>query len=268
MQPYRGQEVPLQKIAWQLLESDAKQLKKVMASLPNHLLARLKIIPIPFRRIEINRLEKLLKDYFETVANRERGENEVDRFLVDLELKLRVPFPGLEGVNISGKIDRIDQQGNDFYICDYKSGSSPSSTSLSKEVSLGHTIQPILYSLMFIFQRIFSKGKKNSSGLADFSFVYLGDSPPSEKPVPHEEKIEEFLKPLAEILENGMYLPTPDQTMDRLKIKAKPCLYCQHTSLCRRFDQGAYERYADLFSQKMSSRLNSMLQSSQSEVKK
>ena len=65
-----------------------------------------------------------------------------------------------------------------------------------------------------------------------------------------------------------MYLPTPDQTMERLKIKAKSCLYCQHTSLCRRFDQGAYERYADLFSQKMSSRLNSMLQSSQSEVKK
>ena len=268
MQPYRGQEVPLQKIAGQLLESDAKQLKKVMASLPNHLLACLKIIPIPFSQLEINRLEKLLKDYFETVANRENGENEVDRFLVDLELKLRAPFPGLEGVNISGKIDRIDQQGNDFYICDYKSGSSPSSTSLSKKVSLGHTIQPILYPSLLLYHRIFSKGQKNSSGLVNFSFVYLKDSPPSEKPVPHEEKIEEFLKPLAEILENGMYLPTPDQTMERLEIEAEPCLYCQHTSLCRRFDQGAYERYADFFRQKMSSRLNSMSQSSQSKGKK
>lgn len=263
MQPYRGQEVPLQKIAGQLLESNAKQLKTVMASLSNYLLDRLKIIPIPFSQLEINRLEKLLKDYFETVANRENGENEVDRFLVDLELKLRVPFPGLKGVNISGKIDRIDQQGNDFYICDYKSGLSPQSTTLfSKEVSLGHTIQPILYPW------IFSKGKNNSSGSVDFSFVYLKDSPPSEKPVPYEEKIEEFLKPLAGILRNGMYVPTPDQTMERLKIEAKPCLYCQYISLCRRFDQGAYERYADFFSQKMSSRLNSMLQSSQSKGKK
>ena len=207
MQPYRGQEVPLQKIAEQLLESDAKKLKKVMASLPNHLLARLKIIPIPFSQLAINSLENLLKDYFETVANRENAENEVDRFLVDLELKLRVPFPGLEGVNISGKIDRIDQQGNNFYIFDYKSGSSQKAASLSKEVLLGYTIQPILYPW------IFSKSKKNSSGSADFSFVYLKDSPPSEKPVPHEEKIEEFLKPLAEILRNGMYVPTPDQTM-------------------------------------------------------
>ncbi len=253
IQPYLGQRVTLQEIAKQLLGDSGGPLRKAVASLPNRFLSRLEILPIPFRQVTITRLETLLKAYFEEVA---KGDCSGD-FPVELELKRRVPFPGLVGLRISGQIDRIDERDNVFHVYDYKSGKSPPSK-LSRDVSLGYKIQPVLYPW------ILAEGRSQSTAPAAFSFIFLGDSPPSEKALDPQLNVEEFLKPFAEMLETGMYLPTPSETMRELEIEgADSCLFCEYASLCRRFDWGACDRYVDLVEQELSSRLLSMGRSSQ-----
>ncbi|MEE8161486.1 MAG: PD-(D/E)XK nuclease family protein, partial [Acidobacteriota bacterium] len=245
--------VTLQEIAERLLEDGGDRLREAAASLSNRFLSRLEILPIPFRQVAITRLETLLKAYFEEVAKGIGGGGDP----VELELKRRVPFPGLAGLRISGQIDRIDERDNVFHVYDYKSGKSPPSK-LSRDVSLGYRIQPVLYPWIFL------EGKSKSCAPAAFSFIFLGDSPPSERALDPQLNVEEFLKPFAEMLETGMYLPTPSETMRRCEIEgADSCLFCEYASLCRRFDWGACDRYVDLAEQELSSRLLSMRRSSQ-----
>jgi len=112
-------------------------------------------------------------------------------------------------------------------------------------------MQPILYPWIFSHQKPQTEAK--------FSFIFLGESPPQQVEVKDRPAVEEFLRPLAEILEKGMYLPTPTETLKLHEIEgANSCQYCEFVSLCRRFDRGAQRRYAGFSEKEISSRLEAM----------
>ena len=200
-----------------------------------------------FRQAALDRLEETAKSYLQEVVK----ETVTGGIPTNLEFKKRVPFPGLEGLLISGQMDRIDQQDGQFHIYDYKSGKAPYPKQLERDVSLGYRVQSILYPWIFHHPQPESE--------AGFSFVFLGDSPPKEMPVKTHPVVEEFLQPLAEILQKGMYLPTPTETLKLNDIEgANSCHYCEFISLCRRSDRGAQRRYAGFSEKQISSRLKSM----------
>ena len=148
-------------------------------------------------------------------------------------------------------MDRIDQRKEQFRIYDYKSGKAPEKSDLKREIFLGYRVQPILYPWIF--------REQNPKAEAEFSYIFLGESPPQEMEVPDRPAAEEFLRPLAEILKKGMYLPTPTETLKSQGIKgATSCRYCEFISLCRRFDPGAQRRYAGFSEKHISSRLEAM----------
>ena len=91
------------------------------------------MLPPVFRQAALDRLEETARSYFEEVVKQDL-EGDVP---INLEFKKRVPFPGLEGLLISGKMDRIDQRKEQFRIYDYKSGKAPEKSDLKREVFLG-----------------------------------------------------------------------------------------------------------------------------------
>ncbi len=247
MEPWLSQKTPLKEIAKAMLRSEAKALRQAASKFSSQLSRRLEVLPPVFRQAELNKLEETVKSYFEEVVKQDL-EGNVPMYL---EFKKRVPFPGLEGLLISGKMDRIDQGDGPFLIYDYKSGRAPEKRDLKREVFLGYRVQPILYPWIF--------RQQNQKTEAEFSYIFLRESPPQEMEVPDRPAAEEFLRPLAKILEKGMYLPTPTETLKSQGIKgANSCRYCEFISLCRRFDPGAQRRYAGLSEKHISSRLEAM----------
>jgi hypothetical protein len=245
IKPSLGRKIPMKKIAQSLLRSEARELSQAASELFSQLSQQLEVLPPVFRQAALNRLEETAKSYLQEVV---KHVNERD-VPMDLEFKKRVPFLDLEGLLISGQMDRIDQRDGQFHIYDYKSGTTPKG--LERDVSLGFRVQSILYPWIFGYQKPESE--------AGFSFVFLGDSPPQDTPVKTQPPAEKFLRPLAEILQQGMYLPTPTQTLKLNDIEgANSCHYCELISLCRRSDRGAHDRYSRFFQKQLSSRLKSM----------
>ncbi|MCH6569082.1 MAG: PD-(D/E)XK nuclease family protein, partial [Acidobacteria bacterium] len=247
MEPWLSEKTPLKEIAKAMLRSEAKALRQAARKFSSQLSQRLEVLPPVFRQAELNKLEETVKSYFEEVVK----ETVTGGIPTELEFKRRVPFPGLEGLLISGKMDRIDQGDGQFRIYDYKSGRTPKKKDLKREVFLGYRVQPILYPWIY--------RQQNPEAEAEFSFIVLGLSPPQEMEVTDRPAAEEFLRPLAEILEKGMYLPTPTETLKLNGIEgADSCRYCEFVSLCRRFDPGAQRRYAGFSEKHISSRLEAM----------
>jgi len=247
IEPSRKQQIPLKEIAEALLRAEAKELSQAARKFSSQLSQRLEVLPPVFRQAELNKLEETVKSYFEEVVK----ETVSGGIPTELELKGRRPFPGLDGLLISGKMDRIDQGDGQFRIYDYKSGRTPKKKDLKREVFLGYRVQPILYPWIY--------RQQNPEAEAEFSFIVLGLSPPQEMEVTDRPAAEEFLRPLAEILEKGMYLPTPTETLKLNGIEgADSCRYCEFASLCRRFDPGAQRRYAGFSEKHISSRLEAM----------
>ncbi len=247
MEPWLSEKAPLKEIAKAMLRSEAKALRQVARKFSSQHSQRLEVLPPVFRQAELNKLEETVKSYLEKVVKQDL-EGDVP---MDLEFKKRVPFPGLEELLISGKMDRIDQGDGQFRIYDYKSAKAPEKSDLKREVFLGYRVQPILYPWMF--------REQNPKAEAEFSYIFLGESPPQEMEVTDRPAAEEFLRPLAEILKKGMYLPTPTETLKLNGIEgADSCRYCEFISLCRRFDPGAQRRYAGLSEKHISSRLEAM----------
>jgi RecB family exonuclease len=245
IEPSLGQDIPMKEIAKSLLRSEAKKLGQAAREFFSQCSQRLEVLPPVFRQAALNRLEETVKDYLQEVVKQGHEED----VPMDLEFKKRVPFPRLEKLLISGQMDRIDQGDGRFHIYDYKSGTKPDQ--LERDVSLGFRVQSILYPWIFRHQKPGSE--------AGFSFVFLGDSPPEETPVKTQPAVEEFLRPLAEILQQGMYLPTPTQTLKLNDIEgANSCHYCELVSLCRRSERGAHDRYSRFFQKQLASRLKAM----------
>jgi len=247
IEPSLNQKIPMKEIAESLLRSEAKALRQAARKFSSQLSQRLEVLPPVFRQAELNKLEETVKSYLEEVVK----ETVTGGIPTELEFKRRVPFPGLEGLLISGQMDRIDQGDGQFHIYDYKSGKTPKKKDLKREVFLGYRVQPILYPWIL--------RHRNPKAEAEFSFIVLGLSPPQEMEVADRPAVEEFLRPLAEILEKGMYLPTPTETLKLNGIEgADSCRYCEFISLCRRFDPGAQRRYAGFSEKHISSRLEAM----------
>ncbi len=246
IEPSLNQRIPLKEIAKILLRSEAKELSRAAREFSAQLSKRFEVLPSVFRQAALHKLEETVKSYLREMEKASDGE-----VPMDLEFKKRVPFPGLEGLLISGQMDRIDQRNEQFHIYDYKSGKAPDKKELTREVSLGYRMQPILYPWIFSHQKHQTEAK--------FSFIFLGESPPQQMEVKNQPAVEEFLRPLAEILEKGMYLPTPTETLKLNEIEgANSCQYCEFISLCRRFDRGAKYRYSRFSKKQLSSRLDAM----------
>lgn len=255
IQPALNQKIPVRQIAQAMLNNEAKELHHTAREFFSPLPKELEVLPSVFRQAELVKLVKMVKNYFQEVVKETCG----GEIPIELELKGRVPFPGLEELLISGQIDRIDQRNGHFYIYDYKSGAARKGKQFQREVSLGYRIQPTLYPWIFGHQ-------KSNQPEAAFSFIFLGESPPQEEPVNDHPEAEELLRPLAEILKTGMYLPTPTETLKLLEIEgANPCQFCEYSSLCRRFDGYARDRYFRFSQEQLSSRLEAMKDSGQGE---
>ncbi|MCZ6770117.1 MAG: PD-(D/E)XK nuclease family protein [Acidobacteria bacterium] len=253
IQPSLNQKVPVREIAQAMLRGEAEELNQTAREFFSPVPQALEVLPSVFRQAELEKLVETVKNYFQEVV-KETCTGEV---AIELELKRRVPFPGLEGLLISGQIDRIDQRNGHFYIFDYKSGRAVNGKQLQREVSLGYRMQPILYPWIF-------RHEKSKQPEAAFSFIFLGESPPQEKAVNDHPGVEELLRPLAEILSTGMYLPTPTETLKLHEIEgANSCQFCEYTSLCRRLDGSASSRYFKFSQEQLSSRLEAMKDSGQ-----
>ncbi|MFB3067818.1 MAG: RecB family exonuclease, partial [Acidobacteriota bacterium] len=253
IQPSLNQKVPVREIAQAMLRGEAEELNQTAREFFSPVPKALEVLPSVFRQAELEKLVETVKNYFQEVV-KETCTGEV---AIELELKRRVPFPGLEGLLISGQIDRIDQRNGHFYIFDYKSGRAVNGKQLQREVSLGYRMQPILYPWIF-------RHEKSKQPEAAFSFIFLGESPPQEKTVNDHPGVEELLRPLAEILSTGMYLPTPTETLKLHEIEgANSCQFCEYTSLCRRLDGNASSRYFKFSQEQLSSRLEAMKDSGQ-----
>ena len=247
IEPSLGQKTPMKEIATSLLRSEAKKLGQAAREFFSHLSQRLEVLPPVFRQAALDRLEETARSYLQEVVR----ESVTGGIPTKLEFKKRVPFPGLEKLLISGQMDRIDQGDDDFHIYDYKSGKAPAKKDLKREVFLGYRVQPILYPWIFHHQ--------NPKAKAEFSFLFLGVPPPQERKVEDRPAVEEFLRPLAEILEKGMYLPTSTEALKSNDIEgAHSCNFCEFLSLCRRSDRGAPARYSKFLKERLPSRLKAM----------
>ena len=248
IRPSLEKRAPVLEIARAMLRSEARGLDQAAGEFASRLPKPLRVLPELFRQVAVAKLVETVKDYFLQVVDESCGGD----VPIEIELKRRVPFPGLEGLKISGQIDRIDEHNGGHRIYDYKSGRSLARKQLDLEMLLGHRIQPILYP--WIFSRETS-GQSESA----FSFIFLGDSPPGEQKMEYPLEVEDFLQPLGEILRDGMFLPTPTETLQLHQIEeASPCSFCHYISLCRRFDHGARYRYFQFSQKQLLSRIKAM----------
>jgi hypothetical protein len=232
-----------------LLDSNAKGLQQAVQDFILDLPKPLSVLPELFRRVAVARLVRTARDYFQQVLANNCGGD----LPFAVELKRRVPFPGLD-LLISGQIDRIDKKNGAYSIYDYKSGVPIFGRQLEEDMRLGYRIQPLLYPWIFDQE---PGGPHEST----FSFVFLGPPPPVERTMPQPSlEVERFLEPLAEILRDGLYLPISKETMELHQLeKVNPCTFCDYISLCRRFDHGASQRYFKFAKERLSSRINAIL---------
>jgi RecB family exonuclease len=251
--PTLGQQVSVEETVRTLLATNAEKLHQAAEVFASGLPKPLRVLPELFQKVAVGKLVRTVKDYLQQIQAEICGGN----FPVAVELKCRVPFPGLD-LLISGQIDRIDERNGVYSIYDYKSGGSFSKKQLEEEMFLGYRIQPILYPWIF-------DQEPGGPHQSTFSFVFLGDSPPAEREITHSsQEVTRFLEPLGEILRDGLYLPISKETLELHQLdKVNPCAFCDYISLCRRFDHGAHHRYFRFSNERLSSRIGAILTAAQ-----
>ncbi|MEE8349351.1 MAG: PD-(D/E)XK nuclease family protein [Acidobacteriota bacterium] len=253
IRPTLGQQISVEDTARTLLESDAEKLHQAAQEYAASLPRTLAVLPDLFQKIALRRLVKTVTAYLQQIlAEICKGNSPVA-----VELKHKVPFPGLD-LLISGQIDRIDKKNDVYYIYDYKVSRSSYPKQLQQEMLLGYRIQPILYPWIF-------DQETGGSHESTFSFIFLGDSPPVERPVPSSSvEVNRFLEPLGEILREGLYLPISKETLELHQLEnVNPCNFCDYISLCRRFDPGASSRHFKFSQERLSSRIDAILSATQ-----
>lgn len=229
VQPYLGR--TMQEIARRLLASDYAELWAVANSLPNitpDAVFALAILPPVFKEAALREVVEIAARYF---------ESERDSFAKPRELEKNLPrgFPGLSGIQIVGKIDRIDDVETGPALLDYKSGKRPDD--FRKQVKLGWHVQAALYPWLC------------DKPDADFSYIFLGRRKPEVGDARDAPSAESFLGELVPILKNGHFIPISNQMAEEewgLK-DVRPCQWCKFVSACRRFEPGSAHHHAELF---------------------
>jgi len=195
------------------------------------------------------RLLTMVENYLRQLADEHDGGRPVC-----LESKLVDVFPDQPGLEIIGKIDRIDQAGEAVRVIDYKSGRNPwrnqKRDSLGRQIELllGYQMQPYLYPWLV---------KKAGMGKSpEFQFVFLGENPPVIQPASTDLTAEDLLKSLAEVFTQGYYFPTSSEALQRYLgyEQISPCAWCEFISVCRRFEGSSPYHGFDLFRQRVSER--------------
>lgn len=247
-------DLELREAAKKILDHEAEIVFRASRQLPHRFPRQFGVLPGLFQEAAKITFVDTLRAYFEEVAAGKCSSG----VPIEIEIKKGIPFPDLNQTLISGQIDRVDDCNGQRHVYDYKSGKLPAAADLKWEVQSGYRIQPLLYPWILENQR----SRPSETG---FSFLFLGERPPAEWAVPESSTdVTRFLKPFAEILKKGMYVPTPSETMQLLDIpKADSCRFCEYASLCRRFDRGASHRYLRFFREQLSSRLKALFQSGQ-----
>lgn len=164
------------------------------------------------------------------------GKSETEKYLIAMYKKLLEPFCALEierfaegwhvlgcevslettfaGVRLVGQIDRIDQNGEDLYVLDYKSGSYP----LYTEKTLAEATD---FQLEFYYLLARSKGKDIFCGYYDLK---------ESKIVP-----EPFLQEKLALLEATIKDMLMQERFAFSKCEElKNCIYCDYALVCKR----------------------------------
>lgn len=183
-------------------------------------------LSLPFLRgAYLRKLIRTAINYLQ--AERDAG---IQKRILAQELCRSEPFPGMENVQVVGKLDRVDQTDSGIMILDYKTGKTPwpGRRVQVDELRLGFYLQPSLYPWLYD-----SEGK-HAPG---FSYFFLGEQPPKHEPVESTVNLSRFFEGIREILTKGSYFATSNEIFRSLGIEtARPCQNCEFGSLCRRSD--------------------------------
>lgn len=210
-----------------ILEAVDRQIPLVEADF----LVELAVLPELLRRAEMGRIKKWVKTYVSQLGR----ENLPDGSPRALEMWASADHGML---TVKGKIDRVDLRLETTVLLDYKTGSPRGRSNLQKQVRAGWLLQPSLYPWLY---------RKNNPEIssADFSIIYLKTA---EEVSLEPSDAEDLLDQLQEIIANSAFVPTPGSLWKRWgKYDFQPCRYCDLTSVCRRLDPGAVQRYGTIF---------------------
>jgi hypothetical protein len=234
-------------IAEALLDDDCSALVAQVDSLPDDTSLQFALMPPLLRRAARNKLLQVSREYWQAVK---KGDIP-DGVTVCTEKRSSVPFPGLARVLVSGQIDRLEDRGTGQVVIDYKSGREPDN--LGQEMRVGFRLQPLLY------RWLARQDQPEGSPPTRFSYVFFGRTPIRERPVADDDLnlATDWLENVfAPILSGGLYLSISNEALESLGFeKMDACQYCEFVSLCRRFERGAPERFANLLQKYVPDRL-------------
>jgi hypothetical protein len=234
----------LEKIAALMQAGNWKKLRDLADRLPQlepDAGLALAMLPPVFRAAAMREVREMAMAYFAWAR-----EHQVGVMPVEVEARYKKAWPGLDGVEIVGRIDRVDEQDGKTLMLDFKSGKKPSE--YAKKVKLGWLIQAVLYPWLC--------GKDDAA----FRYIYLGGDQPKIGDGSDAPTAEAFLETLAPIIRAGRYVPMSNQVLEELGFETlSPCSYCEFTSACRRFESGAAALYAEAFVHVAPERVNAMV---------
>lgn len=238
IQPHLKQR-PVAEIAAGLLAGGGHALRQVAAQLAesdSDAALALALLPPLFRQAALAEVIEMALAYCKWAQ--QQKETAVPQ---QTEAPVRQPFPGLAGLELAGKIDRLDASSDGPVLTDYKSGKRPND--YSRTVKLGWQIQAALYPWLC------------AAPHAQFRYVYLGGDEINIGDAKGAPAASELLAELAPVLTSGAFIPTSNQALADLEVEAKSCQYCKFASACRRFERGAAARCARWFAQLLPARL-------------
>lgn len=230
-------------IAAGILQNECAALHSLVQRLPElspESSFALAALPDVFKGAAERQIVRMAAAYFELV----KGHPAVPQAV---EQQFEREFPGVSGLKVVGKIDRIDRNGTTVELLDFKSGKLPST--YRKAVRLGWQIQAVLYPWL-----------SEHTG-AEFRYIFLGGAEAEEGNAKESPEAASFLGELAALLQQGYFIPTSNQVMEELGLdRVTPCSYCAFGSACRRFEPGAAASHARLFGNLAPARCKSLVE--------
>jgi RecB family exonuclease len=229
-------------IAAEMLKNERAALRSLARRLPElspEASIALAALPDVFREAAQRQIVEMAAAYFE-------WSKEDPAVPQAVEQRFEKEFPDIDGLRVVGKIDRIDLNGENVELLDFKSGKLQGT--YRKAVKLGWQIQAALYPWL------------SEKPGARFRYIFLGRAEPEEGDSKGSPEATGFLRELATLLRQGHFIPTSNQVMEKLGLdRVTPCSYCAYVSACRRFEPGAAASHAKLFQDLAPGRCASLL---------
>jgi hypothetical protein len=220
----------LAEIAAEMLKNECAALWSLAQRLPElspEAAFALVALPDVFREAAQRQIVEMAAAYFEWAKESPAVPQAVEQ-------RFEKPFPDLAGLQVVGKIDRIDLNGETAELLDFKSGKLPSA--YRRAVRLGWQIQAVLYPWL------------SERAGAIFRYIFLGGAEAKEGDAEGSPEATGFLGELAALIQQGHFMPTSNQVMEELGLdRVTPCSYCAYVSACRRFEPGTAASHARLF---------------------